>query len=83
MVGVPPWLALTSVGAALVQVILAPVGPVRVHDMVPAGLGLLPLPATRAVRVATPPKDGDEAVSEMMGVKLEILKEMLLELTPR
>ena len=63
----------------MVQVTLAPVGLVTVHDIVPAGLGLPLPPATSAVSVATPPRDGDEAESAMVGVKLEILKVRLLE----
>ena len=67
----------------MVQVMLALFGPVTVHDMVPAGSGLLTtLPATRAVRVIEPPKVGDrEALSEIVGVRLLTPKVMVLEVT--
>ena len=76
-----PWLAETSVGAALVQAIAPPVGFLTVHDMVPAGSGFVEtLPATRAVNVVVPPKlFGVEAMSEIVGVRLLTPKVMVVE----
>ena len=78
-----PCRELTFIGAALVQVMLAPVGFVTVHDMVPAGSGFVEmLPATRAVKVVVPPKVcGVEAESAMVGVRLLTPRVMELEVT--
>ena len=63
------------------QVILAPVEFVTVHDMVPVGSGFVKtLPATRAVKVVVPPKlCGVLAVSEIVGVRLLTPKLTLFE----
>ena len=59
MVGIPPWLALTSTGATVAQLMVAPVPSVIVHEMVPVGSGSVTAPpATRAVTIALPPKSG-------------------------
>ena len=56
------------------QLMLAALGEVMVHAIVPAGFGLPALPATSAVRVVLPPKLAPEEESAIVGVKLEILK---------
>ena len=63
-----------TVGDVVVQTTLEPIGPLTVHNIDPAGIGLVAeVPATRAVRVVTPPRVGElDALKLIVGTRVEI-----------
>ena len=82
VVGIPPCKEETSAWAVLVQFILVLNGPeVTFQEIVPVGNGFVErLPPTKAVNVVVPPKlCGVEAESEIVGLKLAIVKVIGLE----
>ncbi len=70
-------------GVVVEHTTVAPVGPVTVHDIDPAGSGFATeVPATRAVKVEVPPRVGElEALREIVGTRVEIPKVTELEVT--